>query len=45
MLAETEWKHFQRYHRTLSIMLVDIDHFKEVNDRCATKLVTLFSRS
>lgn len=32
-LAETEWSRFQRYHRPLSMLMVDIDHFKSVNDR------------
>ena len=33
MLAEAEWNRFQRYHRPLSLMLVDIDWFKSINDR------------
>jgi diguanylate cyclase (GGDEF)-like protein len=32
-MAETEWRRFQRYHRPLSMLMVDIDHFKSVNDR------------
>jgi diguanylate cyclase (GGDEF)-like protein len=32
-LASTEWTRSQRYSRPLSIMIVDIDHFKAVNDR------------
>lgn len=31
-LAEAEWARFQRYHRPLSMLMVDIDHFKAVND-------------
>ena len=33
VLAEAEWKRFQRYHRPLSLILIDIDQFKEINDR------------
>jgi diguanylate cyclase (GGDEF)-like protein len=32
-LAEAEWARFQRYHRPLSMLMIDIDHFKPVNDR------------
>ncbi len=32
-LAEAEWSRFQRYHRPLSMLMLDIDHFKSVNDR------------
>jgi len=31
-LAEAEWKRFERYHRPLSLVLIDIDQFKEIND-------------
>ena len=33
ILAEAEWKRFQRYRRPLSLILIDIDQFKEINDR------------
>jgi diguanylate cyclase (GGDEF)-like protein len=32
-LAEAEWSRFQRYHRPLSLLLLDIDQFKTINDR------------
>jgi diguanylate cyclase (GGDEF)-like protein len=32
-LAHAEWARFQRYGRPLSLVLLDIDHFKSVNDR------------
>jgi len=32
-LAQAEWGRFQRYHRSLSVLLIDIDRFKDVNDR------------
>jgi diguanylate cyclase (GGDEF)-like protein len=32
-LADAEWNRFQRYQRPLSLLMVDIDHFKQVNDR------------
>jgi diguanylate cyclase (GGDEF)-like protein len=32
-LARVEWARFQRYGRPLSLMLLDIDKFKSVNDR------------
>jgi diguanylate cyclase (GGDEF)-like protein len=32
-LAEREWNRFQRHERRLSLLLIDIDHFKTVNDR------------
>lgn len=31
-LAETEWTRFQRYHRPLTLLMLDIDHFKFIND-------------
>jgi diguanylate cyclase (GGDEF)-like protein len=33
VLAGAEWKRFQRYNRPLSLMLMDIDRFKDINDR------------
>jgi diguanylate cyclase (GGDEF)-like protein len=32
-LTEAEWGRFQRYQRRLTILMIDIDHFKSVNDR------------
>jgi diguanylate cyclase (GGDEF)-like protein len=32
-LAEAEWTRFQRYHRPLSMLMIDTDHFKPINDR------------
>ena len=32
-VAEAEWNRFQRYHRPMSLLVIDIDRFKSVNDR------------
>ncbi len=31
--ARGEWERFQRYHRRLSLLSIDIDRFKSINDR------------
>jgi diguanylate cyclase (GGDEF)-like protein len=33
LLAEAEWSRFQRYHRPLSLMAIDIDNLKQINDQ------------
>lgn len=32
-LAEMQFARAQRYHESLSVMMLDVDHFKQVNDR------------
>jgi hypothetical protein len=33
LLARAEWVRFQRYFRPLSVLIIDVDYFKTVNDR------------
>jgi diguanylate cyclase (GGDEF)-like protein len=33
MLSAAEWARFQRYLRPLSVLIVDVDYFKAINDR------------
>jgi diguanylate cyclase (GGDEF)-like protein len=33
LMAEAEWVRFQRYYRPLSVLLMDIDRFKQINDQ------------
>jgi diguanylate cyclase (GGDEF)-like protein len=32
-MAEKEWQRFQRYQRPLTMLMVDVDRFKHVNDK------------
>jgi diguanylate cyclase (GGDEF)-like protein len=33
VLAEIEWSRYQRHRRPLSVLMIDIDNFKSINDR------------
>ena len=47
-LAETEFSRSRRYHRALSVLMIDLDHFKQVNDTfghaTGDTLLQLFAR-
>ena len=32
-ISASEWAHFQRYRRPFSVLLIDVDRFKIINDR------------
>ncbi len=32
-MTDAEWSRFQRHYRSLSVLMVDIDHLKGINDR------------
>jgi len=33
VLAEAEWSRFHRYYRPLTLLMIDVDRFKSVNDQ------------
>ncbi len=45
---EKEFERLKRYNRTLSLLMIDMDHFKSINDRCGhqvgDRVLTVVSR-
>ena len=45
ILAEIEWARYRRYQRPTSMLMIDVDRFKVINDGLVTTLVIMSSRA